>query len=255
MDNSNNNIPHTVFIIPYRDREKDKKRVVTYFNLLKTINNWSDNSALLFFSHQDNKALFNRGAVKNIGFKAIKELFPQHYKDITFVFHDVDIIPNNPKEFDYKTTHGVVKHYYGYEYTLGGVFAIKGLDFEKTGGFPNFWGWGFEDNCIYDRCINNNIKIDRSVFYKINDKKITHNIGSHMRLTSKREANIYKNEQPDNMYDLFDIEYYIKDNFINIKNFKTNRKVYKNEFYYYDIRKGSKITIPSGWFRRKWNLF
>ena len=79
----------------------------------------------IYFSHQCDNRTFNRGATKNIGFLAIKEKYPSHYKDISFIFNDVDTIPFN-KIFDYKTEDGVVKHYYGYKYALGGIVVMKG---------------------------------------------------------------------------------------------------------------------------------
>ena len=55
-------------------------------------------------------------------------------------------------------------------------FAIKGSDFEIATGFPNFWGWGLEDNVLNDRCLEKKLIIDRSQFYIINDKENIHPI-------------------------------------------------------------------------------
>jgi carbamoyltransferase len=71
----------------------------------------------IYFSHQCDARTFNRGATKNIGFLAIKEKYPDDYKNITFIFNDVDTIPFY-KIFDYETPEGVVKHYYGFKYDL-----------------------------------------------------------------------------------------------------------------------------------------
>ena len=105
----------------------------------------------VFVAHQADKREFNRGGMKNLGFIAAKQMYPHHYKDITFIFQDVDTLPGLRNMISFKTNPGQVHHYYGFHFALGGIFSIKGADFERINGFPNYWGWGFEDNCIQNR--------------------------------------------------------------------------------------------------------
>ena len=118
----------------------------------------------ILFLHQQDTRNFNRGAMKNIGFIYVKETYPDAYKNITLVFHDIDTIPSRSDLFDYDTVPNVVKHFYGFKHALGGIFAIKASDFEKINGFPNFWAWGFEDNLLKDRWTNARGRIDYSQF-------------------------------------------------------------------------------------------
>ena len=141
--------PKIVFVIPYRNRIQHKFYFSTY---LTSILKDNPDSYEIYFSHQCDTRSFNRGGTKNIGFLAIKSKYPDHYKDITFVFNDIDTLPFS-NIFDYKTTPGIVKHFYGFEYALGGIVSITGADFEATNGFPNFWGWGMEDAVLQTRCM------------------------------------------------------------------------------------------------------
>jgi hypothetical protein len=121
-----NSVPTRVFIVPYRNRPEQKFFFSQYMNfLLENTNDYE-----IYFSHQCDERSFNRGAVKNVGFLAMKEKYPNDYKDITFIFHDVDTVPFH-RIFDYQTTKGVVKHYYGFDHSLGGIVVIQGEDFEK----------------------------------------------------------------------------------------------------------------------------
>jgi len=144
------NKPKVVFIVPYRNRPQHK---FFFSNYLKTIleDSYLKDDYEIYFSHQCDIRAFNRGATKNIGFLAIKEKYPNDYKNITFVFNDIDTIPF-ANIFNYETNSGVVKHFYGFDYALGGIVAVKGSDFEKINGYPNFWGWGMEDNVLQTRC-------------------------------------------------------------------------------------------------------
>lgn len=249
--NLDENIPETVFIIPYRNRLNDKERFIKHMTDYLV---GFEGTYKFFFAHQCDERPFNRGAVKNIGFLAIKNLYPTHYKDITFIFHDVDTLPKNKGMIPYKTTHGNVSHYYGVTFALGGIFAIKGGDFEKVKGFPNFWGWGLEDNTIQDRCIKEGVLIDRSIFYKMRDENIYRSNDGVFRKVSKRDSVVYKFETPDNITDLKELKWNIADEMINIYSFKSTMRYEDQDYYDLDIRTSSRIKVPKGYFRRNWGM-
>jgi hypothetical protein len=166
------NVPKIVFIVPYRNRPQHKYFFSNYLTTIMEKSNLK-NDYEVYFSHQCDVRSFNRGATKNIGFLAVKAKYPQHYKEITFVFNDIDTIPFAPI-FDFETVAGIVKHFYGFKYALGGIVALKGSDFEATNGYPNFWGWGMEDNVLQSRCEKIGLKIDRSQFFPIGSPNILH---------------------------------------------------------------------------------
>ena len=235
-------IPKRVIIVPYRNRPNQKKDFLEKIKYL--LEDSSENEPYeIYFAHQCDQRPFNRGAMKNIGFLAIKNKYPNDYKNITFIFHDVDTWPVEKGLIDYTTTHGIVKHYYGYKFALGGIFAIKGADFEKTLGFPNFWGWGLEDNEINKRCLKVGLTIDRSVFYNMLDKRI-----------AKRDASVFKFENPDNFTHINNLNYKIQEQYINIYNFTCMMDPKEQDYIEYDIRQGNKIRVYQGYFRRSWKL-
>lgn len=250
----------TIFIIPYRNRNDHKKQFISYMkSYLEKINYKYEYKFV--FAHQCDNRPFNRGAMKNIGFLAIKNKFPDTYKDITFVFHDIDTLPNESCLLPYNTIVGKVAHYYGYKYALGGIFAIKGGDFEKTNGFPNFWGWGLEDNVIYERCISQKINVDRSIFFDIKDtKNINQKFDGFKRMISKRDSVIYKHETPDTMNDVKNLKYELNENnennewYVNTSNFDVVMDPTKQVYTNFDIRSGNKLIIPNGYYRRIWNM-
>jgi hypothetical protein len=188
-------IPSLVFIVPYRDREQQQLFFGRHMKYI--LSDLPPNCYEIYYAHQNDHRDFNRGAMRNIGFLAIKSKYPRHYQDITFVFNDVDTMPYTKNFINYYTQPGVVKHPYGFEYTLGGIVSINGYDFEKTNGYPNYWAWGYEDNMLQMRVIANNIQIDRSVFYPVNDKNImqlrdgvsrTVNLAEYKRFTNNTTA-------------------------------------------------------------------
>ena len=246
-------IPNRVFIVPYRNRPAQKQefmsRMAAYLADEAVSNPYE-----IYFAHQTDGRPFNRGAMKNIGFLAIKSKYPNNYKTITFIFHDVDTWPRDKGMIDYNTTPGIVKHFYGVTFALGGMFAIKGADFEKSQGFPNFWGWGLEDNVIQKRCLDAGLTIDRSNFYKMQDPQILRAFDGTTRVVSKRDGYIYLHEAPDSMLSLHNVSYTFQNEYINITNFTSGMDVKETEFYNYDIRRGSKILYPKGYYRRSWSM-
>jgi hypothetical protein len=157
-------VPQKIFIIPYRNRIQHKFFLSKYMTFL--LEDEAPGNYEIYFSHQSDTRPFNRGAVKNIGFLAMKNKYPAHYKDMTFIFNDVDTMPFD-KIFNYDTHHGVVTHLYGFNFALGGIVIFKGADFEKINGYPNYWGWGMEDNVLQQRCLKYGVQIDRGQFVSI----------------------------------------------------------------------------------------
>ena len=249
-------VPKRVFIVPYRNRVQHKFFFSKYMSfILEDCDDYE-----IYFSHQCDARTFNRGAAKNIGFLAIKDKYPNDYKDITFIFNDVDTIPFN-KIFDYQTTHGVVKHYYGFKYALGGVVVMKGADFERINGFPCYWGWGMEDNALQKRCDGYNLTVDRSVFYEIGSPEILQLFDGISRIISKKDpwrgenddgvdglrtihqlkfAIDEKSENPnDNIFAVHNARIF----FINISTFLTRIPFGSEEYYNYDLREPKRKII------------
>lgn len=203
------NIPKYIFLVPYRNREPQKRHFSIYMNYI--MEDYDNNDYEIYFCHQNDNRPFNRGAIKNIGFITMKEKYPAHYKNITFIFNDIDTIPATKNLLDFNTYNNVIKHYYGFEFTLGGIFSIKGEDFENIGGFPNFWGWGFEDKCIYNRAISKKVIVDRNNFYKMGDINILHIIDDPTKILTRKDC-WRIDENADTLKDIHKLSYKISNN-------------------------------------------
>ena len=151
--------PEIIFIVPYRDRKPQRYAFIKIMtHILEDLN------CKVLFVHQRDKRPFNRGAMKNLGFIHVKKMYPNKYKDITLVFHDIDNMPWYKGQFSYTTQRNTINHFYGYPRALGGIFAIKAWDFEHINGFPNIWTWGLEDNMLLRRAEQYNKKVIRPEF-------------------------------------------------------------------------------------------
>jgi len=229
--------PQIIFIIPYRDREEQLhffQRQITYL-----LEDYVEGTYKILFIHQCDERSFNRGALKNIGFLVVKDLFPDTYATITLVFNDIDTTANRKNDLDYKTIQGTVKHFYGFPFALGGIVSINAKDFEQVNGFPNFWAWGYEDNLLQKRILNHRIDIDRSQFHKLMDPRIIHLNESINRVVNRGEYNRFIQNSTEGITHIHNLEYTLDDSthFVNVTKFDTEYQENMRLQRSYDITK------------------
>jgi hypothetical protein len=235
--------PKMVFIVPYRDRPIQLdffKRHMKY--ILEDI---PKKDYKIMIMHQCDNRSFNRGALKNMGFMIIRELYPTTYQNITLIFNDLDTMPFIKNFLPYDTVPNTIKHFYGVPFTLGGIFSIKAIDFEKINGFPNFWAWGYEDNLINTRAKRANMNIDRSVFYPMHDINIIHLNDGTMRNVNYSEFRRYEGKTREGISSIsqisykFDVEY-----MVNVSHFNTGILENITTRGTYDLRNGATPFRP-----------
>ena len=122
----------------------------------------------VFVVEQSDKLPFNRAALMNVGFIEASKIS----KFDCFVFHDVDMVPETDHAL-YKCPessailHMAVavsrwKYRLTYERYCGGITAMSRENVKMINGFSNtFYGWGGEDDDLYNRLLVHNITIQR----------------------------------------------------------------------------------------------
>lgn len=148
-------------IIPHRNRVDHLKELMTRLDAFNLGSNVLD----VYVIDQNNSEKFNRGLLLNIGFYLAEK---QHYD--RYIFHDVDSYPDEelfPQYFQFldDSIH-FASPSLGYKYTypefLGGVEGFTEEDYKTINGFPNtFFGWGGEDDALYNRLAAENITLYR----------------------------------------------------------------------------------------------
>ena len=242
------NPPTYIFIVPYRDRIPHKTFFNTYMKSI--LEDYDNKSYKILFVHQNDKRPFNRGGMKNIGFLYIKNLYPDDYKSMIFIFNDVDTVPYKKGLLNYHINFGEIKHFYGYNFALGGIFSIRGKDFESLNGFPNYWYWGFEDNIIYKRAIKNKMIINRNTFYKITDSEILHffdNINKKIDQQNLKNQFNKKHVEKDGISYLKNINYSfnVETNMLDVNSFNSLYSANNTRTINHNIiENGSKINNP-----------
>jgi len=164
-DNLKSNIKSNIaIIVPYRDQIKENRKIqlkIFIDHMTKFLKKYDSWKIFIIKQTFDNNK-FNRGKLLNIGYKIAEK---EGYN--TFIFHDVDLLPENNLYKLYTTYPELPIHIgslwktkYDYPTFVGGVISINKIHYKKINGFPNiFWGWGGEDDAFYFRLKINKIDI------------------------------------------------------------------------------------------------
>ncbi|XP_069139179.1 uncharacterized protein [Argopecten irradians] len=173
-------------VIPYRNR-KQHLRILLY-NLHPFLQR-QQLEYQIFVVELAPQIDFNRALCMNIGFLEARK---RGYK--CFIFHDVDMIPendNNVYSCPENPRHmSVAIDKFGYELPyvglFGGVTAMSEDQFTLVNGYSNkFFGWGGEDDDLYRRIRNLGISITR----------YTPDVSSYRMLKHVADSNLNNNRQ------------------------------------------------------------
>ena len=155
----------------------------------------------------------------------------------------------------------MVKHFYGFKYALGGIVSITGKDFELINGYPNFWGWGMEDNVLQKRCEAAGLTINRDQFYPIGSPDILQLFDGVSRLINKKDPHratydngidglqtihkLIKSIDSESKNPLDNIHTVASDKIfvINIDTFMTGNRFEHDNYFQYDLREPPRKII------------
>ncbi|XP_033841734.1 beta-1,4-galactosyltransferase 1-like [Periophthalmus magnuspinnatus] len=150
-------------IIPFRDRHEHLGYWLYYLHpiLMRQQLDYG-----VFVINQDGQGIFNRAKLMNVG--VVEALKVYDYDCL--VFSDVDLVPlddrNLYKCFDNPRHLAVAMDKFGYDLPYsnyyGGVSSLSKDQYMEINGFSNtFWGWGGEDDDIYNRIVHRGMSISR----------------------------------------------------------------------------------------------
>lgn len=228
-----------IFIVPYRNREHQKHFFDYYMKYL--LEDVDPSTYEIVFAHQKNDLPFNRGALKNIGFLYAKNKYP-NYKEIVFVFNDIDTLPYKKGLLDFSLKPNEVKHYYGFKFCLGGIIAIRGEDFERINGFPSFWYWGWEDTVLYERALSEKLTINREQYYDYGNSSILHLLDGVFKDISLKTRDMY-NRGPvfDGLNTLKEVVYHSRE-LLDIESFTCSFSPNDNTVVKMKLKSNSKLN-------------
>uniref|UniRef100_A0A6B2FY48 Beta-1,4-N-acetylgalactosaminyltransferase bre-4 (Trinotate prediction) n=1 Tax=Myxobolus squamalis TaxID=59785 RepID=A0A6B2FY48_MYXSQ len=140
-------------IIPFRNRDTQLNTFLNHMHpfLIKQKLNYR-----IFVVEQVENSTFNRAMLLNIGF--VESLQYDFFN--CFIFHDIDLLPENDHNIygcenapsHFSVAIDTMNYTLPYPSIFGGIEVFKKSQFMAINGFSNlFWGWGGEDDDLYDR--------------------------------------------------------------------------------------------------------
>jgi hypothetical protein len=145
-------------IVPFRDLHVEQKRaahlgqfvphMIRFLGKLKKQNQIAD-FHIYIIEQSDDQRKFNRGKLLNIGFDIARKRKGMKHPHDVFIFHDVDLLPQDDLGRAYahfpKVPYHIARVWDRYSNNpkyFGGVVSFSSSDFKRINGYPNtFWGW------------------------------------------------------------------------------------------------------------------
>lgn len=179
-------------IIPYRNNSDNVRKNHLdhlYSHMTKILKNVE--FKIFVIEQSDDGKKFNRGKLLNIGLKIAMD---EKYRIL--ITHDVDLLPQENilnyylKKFKFPMHIAWQwKTKYTFSEYFGGIVSFNPTSVKKINGYPNdFWGWGGEDDALYNRVAHTIGKIGRPIIGDIED--ITHNGPTKDTINDEKKQNI-----------------------------------------------------------------
>jgi len=151
--------PRLGIIVPYRDRKENLAAFIPHMQRFFAEDELNKSIPVrMLVVEQTPGLIFNRGAIRNIGFKYLSA-------DVDYVcFHDVDLVPVTA---DYRWPHvPAMIVFHGLQFSpefirqlFGGVVVMQKQHFEAANGYSlAYWGWGYEDVDLKERLFRCNLR-------------------------------------------------------------------------------------------------
>lgn len=167
---------HTAIIVCYRNRPK---QLQTFLYHMHSFLQKQNIHYQIYVIEQTFNNEFNRGKLFNVG-----------YREVTmrtlagcFIFHDVDLMPENINNI-YGCTNcprhmsssiNIFNYNLPYHTIFGGAIAMTRKQYHDINGFSNvFYGWGGEDDDMFNRVYNAGYKVCRYQSFVSRYTMLTH---------------------------------------------------------------------------------